>query len=170
MPSSLFVQRLCYGYRSFSSLLNYGRNPLLLAIRIDWGFQFAQSGWGKLHSIDKVTAFFTSLNLPQPHLTAILVASVEFFGGILFALGLGSRLVSLVLFVNMTVAYITADKEALSHFFNAPDKFAAADPFTFWFAALIVLIFGPGAWALDTLIARSFCGTPPNSRSLHSSS
>ena len=31
----------------------------------------------------------------------------------------------------------------------------AADPFIFWFFALIILIFGPGKFALDTLIARS---------------
>jgi putative oxidoreductase len=58
----------------------------------------------------------------------------------------------------MTVAYWTADKEALGHFFNDPGKFAAADPFTFWFVALIVLLFGPGTFAIDTLLKRLFSG------------
>ena len=69
--------------------------------------------------------------------TAIFCASVEFFGGILFALGLGTRIISLMLFVNMTTAYWTADREAfLTLFSSDPDKFLKADyPTTFWFAA-----------------------------------
>ena len=54
----------------------------------------------------------------------------------------------------MVVAYITADREALKAFFTEPDKFMAAAPFTFLFASAIVLVFGPGAIALDYLIAR----------------
>ena len=73
---------------------------------------------------------------------------------ILFALGVGSRLVPLVLFVNMTVAYWTADREAFTGILSAPDKFYAADPYTFWFAALLILVFGPGLIAVDTLIGR----------------
>jgi putative oxidoreductase len=60
-----------------------------------------------------------------------------------------------MLFVNMTTAYWTADREAFFTLFSSdPDKFLKADPYTFWFAALIILIFGPGAWALDTLVSR----------------
>jgi putative oxidoreductase len=149
------IRRITGLHNSFVALLNYLQTPLLFAIRIFWGWQFAQSGWGKLHRIPQVTDFFASLNIPHPHFTAIFCASVEFFGGILFALGLGTRVVSLMLFVNMTTAYWTADREAfLTLFSSDPDKFLKADPYTFWFAALIILIFGPGAWALDTLVSR----------------
>jgi putative oxidoreductase len=54
----------------------------------------------------------------------------------------------------MIVAYITADFEAISKFFSDPDKFVKADPFPFLLAALIVLIFGPGRFSLDALIAK----------------
>jgi putative oxidoreductase len=37
--------------------------------------------------------------------------------------------------------------------FSNPGKFYGADPYTFLFAALLVLIFGPGWFALDTFIA-----------------
>jgi putative oxidoreductase len=37
-----------------------------------------------------------------------------------------------------------------------PGKFYAADPYTFWFAALLVLVFGPGRWALDSILGRFF--------------
>jgi putative oxidoreductase len=151
MSLTIRIQNL---YQAFVRLMNLGQTPLLLAIRLYWGYQFAETGWGKLHSIAQVTDFFTSLGLPQPHLTAIFVALVEFVGGILLAIGLGSRAISLVLFINMTVAYWTADREAIGQIFSDPGKFYAADPFTFWFVALIVLIFGPGAWALDTVVAK----------------
>src|SRR5580692_1285366 len=91
-------------YNRVAALLNRLQSPLLLAIRLYWGYQFCQDGWGKLTHLDKVTDFFTSLNLPAPHMTAVMVGSVELFGGAFFLLGLLSRLTSLVLFVNMTVA------------------------------------------------------------------
>jgi putative oxidoreductase len=154
MSPSPLVARLCKLSDTVSSTLNLGTSPLLLAIRLYWGYQFAQTGWGKLHNIAHVTEFFTSLNLPQPHATAIFVSLVEFLGGILFALGLGSRLISLVLFLNMTVAYWTADREAFGHILNDPSKFYVADPFTFWFAALLILFLGPGLFALDMILRK----------------
>jgi putative oxidoreductase len=128
------------------------KSPFLLAVRLYWGWQFAQSGWGKLHHLDKVTDYFTSLNLPMPGVTATFVSGLEFVGGVLLILGLGSRLISLVLTVNMCVAYWTADRSALMSVFSNPGTFYSADEFTFWFASLLVLIFGPGLLALDTLI------------------
>jgi putative oxidoreductase len=148
------IEFLKTAYRSFAKIASGARSPLLLAIRLYWGWQFAQSGWGKLHNLDQVTQFFTSLALPAPHATALFVSLVEFVGGILLVLGLCSRLTALVLFVNMTVAYWTADRTAFSSILSAPDKFYAADPYTFWFASLLILVLGPGFFCLDTLIGR----------------
>ena len=148
------MQAITRAYHFVVKILNYLQSPLLLAIRLYWGWQFAQSGWGKLHRLPQVAEFFASLNLPAPHFTALMVALVEFVGGILFALGFGCRIVALILFVNMTMAYWTADREAFGQILSSPDKFAAADPYTFWFAALIVLIMGPGYLAVDTLLRR----------------
>jgi putative oxidoreductase len=142
------------GYQSVLSLANRAQSPLLLLIRLYWGWQFAQTGWGKLQHLDHVTQFFTSLGIPAPGPTALFVALVELVGGILLALGIGSRLVGLVLFLNMTVAYWTADREAFLGVLSAPDKFYAADPYTFWFAALLILVFGAGFFSLDTLIGK----------------
>lgn len=150
---SLF-RRICGLHELVAGLLNRLQSPFLLAIRLYWGYQLVETGWGKLHNLDRVTEFFTSLNLPQPHFTAVFVALVEFVGGILFALGFGARMVAFVLFINMTVAYWTSDREAFGHIFNDPGKFYAADPYTFWFAALTILIFGPGYLAIETLLRR----------------
>ena len=132
------------------------QSPFLLFVRVYWGWQLTESGWGKLHNLSKVTEFFASLNLPMPAQMAVFISCVEFFGGILLVLGLLSRLNALVLAVNMLIAYVTADREALLSFFSDPDKFSAAAPYVFLIASLIILIFGPGKYALDTLLLRRY--------------
>ena len=52
----------------------------------------------------------------------------------------------------MIVAYITADREAFTSFFSESGKFFAADPFPFLLVSLLILIFGPGKFSVDTLI------------------
>lgn len=152
------MQALVNLYARFARLLGKLECALLLAIRLYWGFQFSQDGYGKLTHLDKVTDFFTSLSLPAPHMTALFVASVEFFGGIFFALGLLSRLTSLVLWVNMTMAYLSVpdDRVNFSHILSKPEDFYGASPYTYWFAALLIMILGPGWVAVDTLLKRRF--------------
>src|SRR5271163_326124 len=134
--------------RAFSSL----QSPFLLAVRLYWGWQFMQAGWGKLHDIGKVVGFFTNLGIPAPALNAYFVSGLEFAGGLLLLLGLGSRLIALPLTIDMIVAYITADREALFSIISNPDKFTAAAPYTFLVASLIVLIFGPGKASIDAFL------------------
>jgi putative oxidoreductase len=141
---------------SFFDVVSYAQTPFLLFVRLYWGWQLVESGWGKLHNLEKVTEFFTSLGLPMPGSTAVFISSLEFFGGILLALGLFSRLISLLLTVNLITAYITADREALFSIFSDPDKFYAAAPYTFLFASLLILIFGAGKVSADTLLGRWF--------------
>src|SRR5271169_3960230 len=129
------------------------QSPLLLAVRLYWGWQLIETGWGKLTDIGKVIGFFTELGIPAPVLNAYFVSALEFGGGLLLLLGLGSRLIALPLVVDMVVAYITADREALFSIISDPDKFTAAAPFTFLVASLVVLIFGAGWFSLDALVA-----------------
>lgn len=146
----------------FADLSSYLQSPFLLFVRLYWGVQLVQSGWGKLHHLAAVTEFFTSLGLPAPAFTAVAISCLEFFGGILFALGLFSRPLALVLTINMLMAYITADREALFSFFSNPGKFYGADPYTFLFASVLVLLFGPGYFSLDNLLTRIFGWTDPS--------
>jgi len=144
-----FISR---GYDLYVKAADLLKSPFLLAVRLYWGWQLMQSGWGKLHNIAGVTEFFASLGLPAPHFTAIAISNLELFGGALLALGLGSRLIGLVLSVNMMMAYITADREALPSLFSDPGKFYNADPFTFLMASLLVFIFGAGSFSADYLV------------------
>lgn len=141
-----------YGWLRWLS--SQAQSPLLLFVRLYWGGQFMQTGWGKLHNLAHVAQFFASLGIPAPGPMAIFIGCLEFFGGALLILGLASQLTALVLTGNMLVAYLTADREALLSIFSDPGKFYGAAPYTFLFAALLILIFGPGCFALDTLIAR----------------
>ena len=142
------------GYRVFVNIANHLQSPFLLLVRLYWGWQFAQAGWGKLHRLPKVTEFFSSLGIPAPHANAVFVSNLEVVGGILLAIGLGSRFISVLLAGDMLVAYLASDRDALRMIFSAPGKFYNADPYTFLFASLIILIFGPGLLSLDALIQK----------------
>src|SRR5260370_26328109 len=143
----------------FFGLVSYLQSPFLLFVRLYWGWQLAQSGWGKLHHLSNVTEYFTSLGLPRPAQMAIFIACVEFVGGIFLALGLASRITGLVLTVNLIMAYVIGDREALLSFFSDPDKFMAAAPFIFLIVSLIVLVFGAGNVSLVTATAFFFGST-----------
>jgi putative oxidoreductase len=141
-------------YARFAALVSSLKSPFLLIVRLYWGWQFAQSGWGKLHHIEKITSFFMSLNIPFPATSAHFIAGLEFVGGILLILGLGSRLIGLLLSFNMLVAYWTADREALFSVLSDPGKFYVADAYTFLFASAMILVFGAGLFSIDALLAR----------------
>ena len=148
------INKLTNLHDRFFSLVSLLQSPFLLLVRLYWGWQLIESGWGKLHNLEKVTEFFTSLNLPIPAQMAVFISCVEFFGGLFLAIGLFSRMTALVLTINMIMAYVTADREALLSFFSDPDKFSAAAPYVFLVASLIILIFGPGKFCVDYLLRR----------------
>jgi putative oxidoreductase len=150
------MSKLVKLYTRAVGALNSLSGPLLLAIRLYWGWQFWTDGWGKLHHLARVGAYFAQLNLPMPHATALFVSILEFAGGILLAAGLGTRAISLALFLNMTVAFWAAEKDAFLGVISNPDKFQGADAYNYWFAALLILVLGPGWIALDTLLRRKF--------------
>ncbi len=149
MPTLTVIDRV-YGW--FSRAANACQSPLLLAVRLYWGWQFWQAGWGKVTHISHVIEYFTSLGLPAPALNAYLIAWLETIGGILLAVGLFSRFISFPLLIDMIVAYVVGDREALGSVFSDPGKFYAATPYTFLFASLLILVFGPGKLSLDGLI------------------
>lgn len=136
----------------FLRMANACQAPFLLAVRLYWGWQFWQAGWGKLTNLPKVTEYFASLGIPAPGLNAGFISGLEVVGGILLALGLFSRPLALLLTGDMIVAFVVADRDALQSIFSDPDKLYAATPYTFLFASLIILFFGPGMFSFDSLI------------------
>jgi putative oxidoreductase len=147
-------------YARFLQTADRGQDLLLLAVRVYWGWQFAQTGWGKFENIHQVAEFFASLGIPSPAANAWFVAVLELVGGVLIFVGLASRPTAFLLTANMSVAFYAADREALMSIISDPEKFYGAAPYTFLFASLLVLFFGPGKFALDVLFRRK--GTKEN--------
>jgi putative oxidoreductase len=78
--------------------------PILL-IRLIEGIVFVDSGRRKLFlDLAGFGAFFVELGIPFPYVMALVVASIEFGGGICLILGLGTRAVALAAAVIMANA------------------------------------------------------------------
>jgi putative oxidoreductase len=145
------IPRLYRRYQHASAALE---SPFLLVIRVYWGWQFALTGWGKLHHLSHVAHFFSTLHIPAPGPTAAFVATLEFVGGILLIAGLATRFIGLLLAIDMFVAYLTTDLSALGSIISNPDAFYSDAAYTFLFAALIALAFGAGRFSVDYLLWR----------------
>jgi len=128
--------------------------PVLAALRIYFGWQLFLTGKGKFAHMPNVVEFFTSLGIPFPALNAHFVAGVELVGGILLIAGLAARFAALPIAISMSVAYLTADMDAVKSIFSNPDAFVQAAPFPFLVTALVVLAFGSGVISLDALVAK----------------
>lgn len=127
--------------------------PLLL-VRLSLAAVFVPSGWGKLHDLEKVTAFFVELGIPAPHLNAVVVSITELVCGSLLLVGLVSRLAAMPLVVSMTVAIITAKAPDLH---GVVDLFSV-DEFIYIVMAIVVIVLGPGAVSVDAQLARRVKG------------
>jgi putative oxidoreductase len=149
------MKKLVELYLRFAKAASFLQSPFLLFVRLYWGWQFIVTGWGHMHGLPGFIQFFTKLGIPFPAANAYFVSGLEFVGGMLLILGLGTRLIGLLLAGDMMVAFLTADRDALATAFTSdPTNFYAASEYTFLFAAVIVLIFGAGYFSLDKLIVR----------------
>ena len=133
---------------------SYLADPFLLGIRLYWGWQFFQTGKGKLSDISAPTAFFTELGIPFPQLNAYMAGCTECFGGLLLLFGLFSRVTSVPLIFTMLVAYGTAHLDVVKTIFSDGDAFVTAPPFLFLLASVIVFIFGAGRLSVDEWLRR----------------
>jgi putative oxidoreductase len=123
--------------------------PPLLA-RLTLAGVFVESGWGKIHNIEKVTEFFTSLGIPAPAAQAHFVAYLELLGGVFLFLGLFTRLFSIPLAFTMVVAIITAKREDLKEF---SDLFGFSE-FLYILLFIWLIIEGAGKASLDYLLVK----------------
>ena len=132
------------------------RSPVLLLVRLAWGFQLYESGWGHLTHVEKTARYFQSLRIPHPELNVYVSGTTEFVGGILLMLGLFSRFISVPLLFNFCVAYATAGRDSLRELVHLknPDDFINDSAFQFLVTSLLILAFGPGKVALDAFLFR----------------
>ena len=118
--------------------------------RLTVGLVFFQSGWGKLHDLDKVTNYFTELGLAAPAFQARLASMAEFVCGGLLLAGFATRFAVVPLIITMCVAIRTAlwpQVDGLGNLVGLTE---------FAYIALLVWLgtHGAGPLSLDALVAR----------------
>jgi putative oxidoreductase len=117
--------------------------PLLA--RVTLGVLFMSTGWGKVHNLAKVAAFFAELHIPAPAIQATFVSYVELIGGALVLVGLFARFASLPLIGSMAVAILTAKADEVH---SLPDLFGLVE-WTYLALLAWVALAGPGRASLD---------------------
>jgi len=156
--------KMVYGWLTFIG--NHLQSLLVLVLRLYWGWQFFQTGQGKLKHLDQTAAYFDSLHLAMPKIQATMAGCVECFCGLFLLAGLASRMITIPLIVTMCVAYLAADYPKVANIFNDPNAFVTANPFLFLLTAVIVFVFGPGKFSVDYLLGWGL-GQPNKAISSH---
>jgi putative oxidoreductase len=143
------------GYSLFSRAASHLQSAILLFIRLAWGWQLLESGHGHLSNVAGTAKNFADWGVPFPTLNVYISGSTEMIGGALLMLGLMSRLISIPLFFNFCVAYLTASRDEFTHFFSQnPDAIINDAAFPFLVTSVLILAFGPGKFSIDYLIQR----------------
>ena len=124
--------------------------PLLTRLLL--GFAFFETGSGKWSDLDKPTSFFSDLGIPFPRANATFIATLELVGGICLMLGLGTRIVALLLSGSMLVALLTADKDNFVK--NFPGGLLDVVPVVYGLLLLWLILTGPGRVSADHLISK----------------
>jgi len=127
----------------------------LLLTRLVFGQAFLVTGWGKLGNLAGITKFFEELGIPLASVQAPMVATIEFVGGILLLLGLGTRYAVLLLTSTMLVALATAHRGDFGPAFTLGKSFADVTPLPFLVGLLFLFARGPGPFAADRLLAKN---------------
>jgi len=128
--------------------------PILL-IRLIEGIVFVDSGRHKLFvDLAGFGSFFVELGVPFPHVMALVVASIEFGGGLCLILGLGTRVVALAEAVIMANAIWMVQLKEVKSFseFLFLSEFLSIGIFV-WLAFT-----GAGKISLDHWLARKLRG------------
>ena len=150
--------RLLPAYRRTTDALNdLGWLPNLL-LRLTVGFMFFSGAVTKLGDLGKFTAMFVGLGIPAAQVLAPATAVVELVGGAALMLGLGTRLVSLVLAGDMVGALITDIGPNLAQKYPALWDFLSnlfyASEWLLVGLLLWLVCVGAGKASLDALVSR----------------
>ena len=148
--------RSAYG-RITDALNDLGWLPNLV-LRVTVGFMFFSGAITKLADLGKFTAMFVSLGIPAAQLVAPATAIVELVGGAALMLGIGTRLVSLVLAGDMAGALVTDIGPNLAQKYPTVWDFLSnlfyASEWLLLGLLLWLLCVGAGKASLDALVGR----------------
>ena len=125
---------------------NRSANLGLLVLRVTAGIIFAMHGGQKLFQagLPRFATLLTNLGVPAPSVAAVLVALVEFVGGVLLVLGLFVRPAAALVAIDMVVALLGVHLRR--GFFNPG---GIEFPLILLAANLALVCLGAGAWSMD---------------------
>ena len=146
-----FLLNLFAAHAVLGRLLDHFRSLVLLATRFYVGWQFWKSGWLKVTSWSSTLELFRSeyhVPLLPPPVAAVTGATGELFFPALLFLGLFSRVGAVGAFFVNAMAVISYRQVLL-----AEGSEAALGQHVLWgFMLLVLAVFGPGKFALDSLL------------------
>ena len=126
--------------------------PLLLAFRVYVAWQFLKSGWLKLSNWESTLYLFQEeyrVPLLSPAVAAVTGTAGELVFPTLLVLGLTTRYAAIGLsFVNV-MAVVSYAHVLLGEGFEA----ALGQHYLWGTLLLVVAVFGPGRWSVDSLLA-----------------
>ncbi|MBI1936967.1 MAG: DoxX family protein [Ignavibacteriales bacterium] len=128
------------------------RNLVLLAIRFVLAYGFLNPALNKWADINGIAQWFAELGIPLPGLNAYLSASTEIAGVALLTLGLGTRLISIPLIINMIVAITTVH---WSNGFEAGSN-GFEIPLYYILLLFVLLINGAGKFSIDYFLSKKY--------------
>jgi len=126
---------------------------LLLVTRVYVSWQFLKSGWLKLADWETTRFLFEEeyhTPLLPPVLAAIAGTAGELVFPVLLILGLLGRYAAAGLFAVNVVAVVSYSHVLLTEGFEA----ALGQHYLWGFMLLVLVVLGPGRWALDSAIGR----------------
>lgn len=129
--------------------------PALIA-RLTVGWVFVESGWGKVHNLEKVTEYFQSLGIPAASIQAPFAAGSELVFGALVLVGLFTRISTVPLMIIMVIAILTAKRDELH---GISDLLGFIE---YLYIVLLAWLFvhGPGAISVDRVLTALRGGKP----------
>ena len=122
----------------------------LLVLRVVVGLVFFMHGWQKLvdNGISATQQGFNAMGAPLPDITAVIVTLLELVGGAMLIAGVLTRIVGILLVVNMIAAMVIVHVE--NGFFAANGGYELV--FLLAGGALALVIAGPGAYSADKMV------------------
>lgn len=132
-----------------------GGNLVSTLSRLFCGVTFIVHGAPKVFNLEAASGFFESVGLPS--WSAIPVAGLELFGGILLVAGFLTRWLSALFILEMAVAIVTVHLPKGWIVFDGGYEFSLA----LIIMLISVIVLGPGPFSIDGQLRRSRAAASP---------